>query len=128
MEHTLFHRLTRYVIVGLFVALFQMSALYVFYQLFGVSYLLSTSLAFMLTVSVSFFAQRKFTFSTHHRTIATPHSLGLMYCNAMLGLVINGIVMVTCVEHLAIGTYYSQVISFVVLALYNFIVFHFILK
>jgi putative flippase GtrA len=118
-----------YVVVGLFVALFQYVSFTTIFLNAGVTSLTATSVSFVFTVIVSYVLQRHVTFKMdrNERRHSISESSVLFILNALLGLVINGAVFFMSVQILSLSPYTAQGLSMVILATYNFFLYRLIL-
>lgn len=124
-------RILTFLATGFFVALFQYSIFYLFINFFNLNYLVSSGTSFFLTVLVSFFLQRNITF----REVKSGSEIDFPFVrllffgiNSLLGLALNVLIVFSLVNLLYLSPYASQVISMVVLAVYNFFAYRFLLR
>ena len=115
--------------MGVFVALFQFTFFFALFNFLTIGYLLASVISFVTTVLVSFALQSRYVFITvEGKKFTTPVSVLLMYLNALLGLGINTLIMYIGVEMISDLPELWQVVSMVVLACYNYVVYSFIFQ
>ncbi len=99
----------RFVLAGSFAFTINLFALYVFTDIVGIYYLISTILAFLISFSISFTLQKFWTFKEHsrdHLHIQLPMYLGMQLINVTL----NAALMFVFVEYLHVWYLYSQAV------------------
>ena len=123
------HLLGRYISIGIFVALFQMTIFLLLFSLLKLDYLFSSTIAFIFTIFLSFYLQRKVVFVVDgDRALRTHTALVITCFNSVIGLGLNYLIMYVGVEYLYSSAKFWQFISMVVLALYNFFVYKFLFR
>ena len=116
------HRVVRYLFSGGTATLTNIFFLFIFVHVFGVHYLLSAVVAFIMAVCVSFMMQKFFTFNDYTKDKVKQQStlyLGFQVFN--LGL--NTLCMYIAVDLLRIQYILAQISIAVMMAVYNFFVY-----
>jgi len=116
----------KFVIAGCFAGGTDLIFLYIFHGLLKMEIVLSTSIAFILSFLVSFTLQKYWTFRNfNHNKVF--NQLFLYILNAVIGLNLNGLLMHLLVNRFNVWYLLSQVIVNLFLAIFNFIVYKFII-
>jgi putative flippase GtrA len=111
------------------VALFQFTAFLFLLYTIHLSYLWASTLAFVLTVVVSFLVQRGLVFRVAGpRAVATHTAFGVLCINSLFGLGVNCFIMYSGVEFLYASEVFWQIVSMIVLAVYNFFFYKFLFR
>lgn len=121
--------LFRYATTGLSVALFQITSFYVLSNILRLEYLTASTIAFCLTIIISFFMQRQIVFVVSgKRAIAAQYAFIILTINSIFGLGVNCFIMYGGVEYLNGSALFWQVISMTVLASYNFFFYRYVFR
>jgi glycosyltransferase involved in cell wall biosynthesis/putative flippase GtrA len=117
-----------FIVVGIFVALFNIISFAFFEQILKLQYLVASTITFVLTVLVSFLLQKNVTFNNRgHVSRTAKQQLVLYGVNAIFCLFLNWGIMLIGVEYMGASAYVAQVVSMILLAMYNFSVYRWIL-
>ncbi len=111
----------KFFLVGLGGAIIVLGFTWVFTSIFGIHYVISTTISFEFSMVWGFFANDKWTFSIVKKT-SKPYLRFIKYNGfSLLGLGIIQVIMVTLTAYF--GLYYtiSQLLAIVVAFLFNFI-------
>jgi glycosyltransferase involved in cell wall biosynthesis/putative flippase GtrA len=122
-------RFATFLIVGLFVALFQYLTFFVLFTFALQSALTASTISFILTVLVSYGMQKYITFRQESgvRKYGTLVGLMLLGMNALFGLFLNGVILIFGVQTFGFSPYAVQIFAMGVLATYNFFIYRLIL-
>ena len=121
--------LVRYLSSGLFVAIFQFSMFLFFLYIIHFTYLWASTLAFVLTIIVSFVVQRGLVFRVNGpRAVAIHIAFGVLCINSLFGLGVNCLIMFSGVEFIYASEVFWQIVSMIVLAVYNFFFYQFLFR
>lgn len=124
-----FTLLVRYLSSGLFVAVFQFTVFLFLLYVVHLTYLWSSTLAFILTIIVSFIVQRGLVFRVSGpRAVATHTAFVVLCINSLFGLGVNCLIMFSGVEFLYASEVFWQIVSMIVLAVYNFFFYQFLFR
>ena len=116
------NKLLRFIIAGGTAASSQILLLYVFTDILGVYYLYSSGLAFAVDLIISFILQKTWAF--RDRGIETVHIQFFKYVLvALSGLLLNTVLMYLWVSMLSIWYIVAQIITGVIIAVYNFLMY-----
>ncbi len=113
VRHFSDHRLmVRYLIAGGFGALVNMVSMYVFTSVFFVWYIASAIFAFLISLVVTFFFQKLWTFN-HTRSVAVHawKQAGLYIFSSVSFLVLNILMLYALVDFLKMGYLFAQFLS-----------------
>lgn len=113
-------RLVRYILSGGSAALVQLALFYLFTDLFGVWYLASTTIAFVLGFFVGFVLQKYWTFGNRH-TALVGRELALYATAGAVNLALNGVGMYLLVDRLHLWHLASQILVSGFLAVVSFL-------
>ena len=114
-------QLIRFVISGTFVALVGLFTLFILVDLFNIWYLLSSVVAFMITIVVNFLLQKFWTFKNSESN--TTKQFVLFCLSSLLYLVLNIVLMYGMVDIIGIHHLFSQGIVMVILACLNYTIY-----
>ncbi len=104
--------MVRYLIAGGFGALINMVSMYVFTSIFFVWYIASAIFAFLISLVVTFFLQKLWTFShTRSDAVHAWRQAGLYTFSSVSFLVLNILILYNLVEFLKIGYLFAQFLS-----------------
>ena len=118
-----------YIFSGLTVATVQFTTFVIGMKLTVGQYLHASTLAFFVAILTSFTLQRYVTFAKNSkRRLHTHYSILLFVINSGFSLVLNFIIMYTGVTLLSLNSFATQLLSMVILAMYNFAAYRFIFK
>ena len=116
----------KFFFTGFFITVLDIFFLFILHDLFSLTIILSTSLAFMLSFLFSFFLQKRWTFREFNNT-HTGKQLPIYLANTFLGLNLNGLLMHFLVSRLSLWYIFSQLIVNAIIGLYNFVVYKYII-
>lgn len=116
--------LLRYFVAGITAASTNIGLLFVFTDIFGVWYLYSSVVAFLLALSLSFTLQKFWTFADKE-TSKIHHQFFKYAITAILGLSFNTVLMFILVDALKVWYILAQIISGFFVMLFNFIAYKF---
>jgi glycosyltransferase involved in cell wall biosynthesis/putative flippase GtrA len=125
LKKNLFHSFIalRYFICGLTAATVNIGSLYIFTDIFGVWYLYSSILAFILSLVISFSLQ-KFVVFKDRGIRKIHHQFSKFFVAAVLGVMTNTFVVFICVDAFGIWYIFSQIIAGFFVMIQNFILYH----
>lgn len=116
-------KLFSYGIIGLVGTLIHFSILVLLVELFHLEPVLSSSIGFIVTVIVSFYLNRRFTFRTKsNQTTATFIKYSIVSCS---GFILNSVIMYSSVHILSLHYSIAQAIVVIVLPISNFLLNNF---
>ena len=118
--------LIKFLIAGTLAGSVDLIFLFIFHGLFGLGIVLATSLAFLLSFSVSFYLQKLWTFRNKEER-KTSRQLVLYFLNSFLSLNINAVCMHLMVNRLNVWYLLSQVIVDLSLGALNFLIYKFLI-
>lgn len=114
-------RVWRYLVSGGSAATADLGLLYMLTEWFGLHYLLSAALAFIVAFCVSFFLQKFWTFQDH--SVERVHSQAVLYfVIAVANLGLNTLLMYIFVEHLHLWYFAAQIFIGTLLACGSFFI------
>lgn len=116
----------KFVISGSLASAVDLFFLFIFYGVFELGIVLSTSVSFLLSFLVSFYLQKLWTFRNEDEK-KMPRQLVLYLLNSFLSLNLNGFGMHLLVTQLGIWYLLSQVIVNLILGSLNFFIYKFII-
>ncbi len=113
VRHFSDHRLVvRYLIAGGFGALVNIVSMYVFTSMFSVWYIASAVFAFLISLVVTFFLQKMWTFSDKKLEVAhARRQAGFYILSSTSFLVLNILMLYVLVDFLKIGYLFAQFLS-----------------
>lgn len=113
------HVLVRYVISGGTAAVVDLSALYIFNNIFDIHYILAAIMAYLVAFFVSFTLQKFWTFRSH--STENIHSQAIFYLGVSLfGLTINTMLMYLFVDFFHVSVLLSQIFVGLIVACCTF--------
>lgn len=116
-----YERVWRYLVAGGSAATADLGLLYVLTEWFGLHYLFSAALAFVVAFCVSFFLQKFWTFQDH--SVERVHlQVGLYFVIAVANLLLNTLLMYIFVEHLHLWYFAAQIFIGALLACGSFFI------
>jgi putative flippase GtrA len=118
--------LARYVCSGLLAFMVNLLLLLMFKEYFRIWYLYASTYAFIISVIVSFLAQKFITFRDRSRG-RVPYQLTLYIIIALMNVVVNGVFMFSFVDLLRIPYVLSQIFSAAIIAVWNLAAYRFII-
>ncbi|MFA7309533.1 MAG: GtrA family protein [Candidatus Paceibacterota bacterium] len=119
------HKFARYVISGVAATATNLFIAYLFTDVLGIWYVLSTAVGFCIALSVSFGLQKFWTF--RHNELARVHMEATQFVLvAVAGLAFNTAFVYTLVEYSHFNYLIAQICSGVFVAVANFFFYHFI--
>lgn len=116
----------KFFISGLITGSTDLIFLFIFYGLFDLGIVLSTSISFIMSFIVSFYLQRVWTFNIKEEKKA-PRQFLLYMLNSFLSLNINGLGMHFLVNEIGIWYLLSQIIVNTLLGILNFFIYKIII-
>lgn len=116
----------KFFLAGCFVSLNDLFFLFIFHGLFKIGIVISTSLAFILSFTVSFTLHKFWAFRNYNQGNAIGQII-LYFLNAFLVLSVNGFLMHYFVNEIYIWYILSQIIVNLIIGIYNFIIYKFII-
>lgn len=116
----------KFFFAGSTAALVNLLLLILFHDWIGWGLIISTSVAFVLSFSVSFTLQKFWAFRNYHYN-KIPTQFILYIINAVIGLTINGFLMHLLVNKWEIWYLLAQIGVSMLIGLYNFLVYNFII-
>lgn len=124
--HNVFKKniLLRYLVAGVTAASTNIGLLYIFTDILRIHYLYSSILSFVIAISVSFTLQKFWTFNDKKIDGAHYQFAGYMMV-ALLGILINTLSMYLMVELFNVWYILAQVITGVLIAIFNFFMYKF---
>ena len=118
-----YKQIIRYLIVGGVVVSVNLSALYIFTDVFNIYYIISTIYAFLLSFCVSFFLQKFWTFNNQDVSgMRVARQMIFYLCLQGFCLSLNTALMYVFVEYLHIWYIASQAIISLVIAIGAFLI------
>ena len=116
-------QIIKYLVVGGFVVVVNLSTLYTFTDIFGIHYLISTVCAFLVSFCVSFFLQKSWTFSNREvSSIGITRQMTLYLCLQASCLALNTSLMYVFVEYMGLWYIASQAIISLIIAIGAFFI------
>jgi putative flippase GtrA len=112
-------QLIRYVIVGAVAFLIDFSALYILTEFFGIFYLVSAAIGFILGLLVNYFLSVSWVFN-NRKLENRKFEFGIFAIIGMVGLVLNEVFIWFFTQDLLIFYLYSKILAGVVILLWNF--------
>jgi putative flippase GtrA/glycosyltransferase involved in cell wall biosynthesis len=121
-------RVVKYLIAGGFSAFVDFSLLFIFTDIFGWWYLLSSALAFVVAFAVSFYLQKFWTFRNKAQGQAY-NQLFLYFFTAIFNLGINTLLMYVFVDRFGMWYIAAQFVITGIIAIWSYLIYgHFIFK
>ncbi len=114
------HVALRYLLAGGTAGITDLLVLYLFYNVFGVYYLYSAIIAFILAFCVSFTLHKFWTFKSHEQE--THKQVVMYFGSSMIGLGLNTLLMYIFVDHIAVPVILSQIIVGLMVACCTFFI------
>ncbi len=118
--------IVKFIIAGSLAAAVDLIFLFIFHGLLKLAIVPSTTLAYILSLLVSFTLQKFWTFRNHNREKMFGQ-LGLYILNTFLGLYLNGLFMYHLVAGFHIWYILAQVMVNLVIGLWNFFIYKLII-
>ncbi len=116
----------RFVISGGTTAATEIAFLYVFTQFFGLWYLFSLVLAFLIALCVSFTLQKFWTF--RDRNVGTLHLQAASYAGiAVVNLAVNAALLYVFVQFFGLWYVFGQVLCDAIIAVSSFVIYKFVI-
>jgi len=119
-----YKRIIKYLIAGGAGAFTNLALLYVLTEFFGIWYLFSTSLAFIVSFFVSFFLQKFWTFRDGNKEIIY-RQMAVYFGVALTNLGLNGLLMYSLVDGLKVWYMLAQIIASALIAVESYWVYKF---
>jgi putative flippase GtrA/glycosyltransferase involved in cell wall biosynthesis len=114
--------IARYFLCGITAATLNIFSLYLFTDILGIWYLLSSILAFVVSLVVSFTLQ-KFVVFEDNKTQSLSSQFSKFFVVSILGVVTNTILVYLCVEVFGVWYIFSQIIAGFFVMIQNFILY-----
>jgi putative flippase GtrA len=130
MKNNIKKTIFTFICVGFSVALFQYGIFYLLFEQFKNGYLVASSISFCLTVLVSYYLQKRFTFGYQKMNKNSKEkilSFALFTLNSVWGIILNGWIMYVGIDVFMVSPYAVQCVSMGMLAGYNFFVYRMLL-
>ena len=118
-------RIGRYIISGLGALATNVGGLFIFVQVFHLWYLLATTLAFIVTVIVSFLLQKFWTFKERSGYRLHTQFAGYILL-ALVNICVNAALMYLFVSQAGIQYLLAQILSSGTIAVYGFFIYRFL--
>ncbi len=118
--------LVKFGIAGVIATATHFVLLIVLTDVFGLWYLISTSLAFLVAFMVSFFSQKFWTFRDTKKT-GMYKQMGGYFLVVSSGMVVNAVGMYALVDYANLYYLIAQVIMSALVAIYNFLMYRFVI-
>jgi putative flippase GtrA len=119
MDEGQFFKLFSYGMIGITGTLIHFSVLVLLVELFHLEPVLSSSIGFIITIIVSFYLNRRFTFrATSSKTTVTFIKYTVVSCS---GFILNSVIMYGSVHILSLHYSIAQAIVVIVLPISNFL-------
>lgn len=115
---------TKFLVSGLLTAVFYFSLLYFLTDVAGVWYLLSSIVAFVLSVFVNFIFQKWWTFRSLETNVI-KRQVSLYAVLAIGNIFVNTVLMYIITDILGLWYIFSQIIVGTFIAIYNFLLYRF---
>lgn len=113
-------------LVGGFSTLFvKLGFLFIILKIFGIYYLVSSSLAFVIAVFFNYNFQKHIAFKNYEKT---ESQFPIFIANCAMNFMINLALIYSLVEYLTLNTYLAQIITTLFIAVYNFYIYGIIFK
>jgi putative flippase GtrA len=116
----------KYLIAGGTAAFVDLALLFVLTHYFGLHYLWSASLAFLLAFFVSFFLQKFWTFRDSNRETMNKQMFQYLV-TALINLALNSAIMFLLVSVFGLWYMLAQMIAGGTIALWSFLIYHFLI-
>lgn len=116
----------RFMVSGGMATLTQVLSLSIFYKLFDLNIIISTTLAFLLAFTVSFNLQKFWTFKDF-RNSQLYKQLYLYFTVSFINLIVNGFLMHFMVNELSLFYIFSQILVSGFIGVYSFLVYKFLI-
>jgi putative flippase GtrA len=113
-------RFLKYFLIGFSTFLLDLFLLYFFTDILLINYLVSTAIAFIISITIHYHFSRKFVFSKTTRGI--KHGYYIFLGTAILGLMFVVLLMALLVEKLFLNYIIARVIVAGVVGMYNYLV------
>lgn len=118
-------QIMRYLIGGVSVFLFSIGLLYIFVDILGVWYLWATTMAFILSLGMSFTVQKYWTFRDHS-TDGLTGQMGAYAFLQVFNLAANGSLMFIAVGKIGIPHLVAQVGTTATIAIWSFLAYRYL--
>lgn len=126
-NHNQIMKIVRFIISGGTGAATDLLLLYVLVDVFGVWYLASAAIAFIISQIVSFMLQKHWTFGDMTR--GRMHKQAMAYLSlGLINLGVNSLFMYILVDKIEVHYLLAQAISSAIIAIYSYIVYSHIFK
>jgi putative flippase GtrA len=116
------HSLIRYLLSGGIAAATNLGALYILTDFFGLYYIISGIISFLVALLVSFTLQKKWTFEDH-TTHLTHQKFALFASVALLNLLANTLLLYTFAEIFRLHYLLAQILASGLVATWSFFVY-----
>lgn len=121
-RYPIYMKIFRFLLSGGIAAGVDLALLYMFTDLFGIWYLTSSILAFMLAFLVSFTLQKFWTFRDTERT-GIQAQMGLYFFISVCNLICNTLLVYTGVDVLGLNYLIAQIIASLLIACTSFFIY-----
>jgi len=108
----------KYCFSGAIAALVELSAFYIFINIFGISYFYATPVSFLCGATLNYFLQRKFTFKSQYKKKHKQFAVFVIV--AIGGLIVNWIATIAYTEVLGLDPIYSKLGAILTALIYNY--------
>ena len=117
-------KIIRFITSGTIVAFVGISLLHIFTEWFGFWYLLSSTISFVVAITLNFCLQKFWTFKNKDKNIHMQGSL--FFLNALLNLALNTALMYGMVDVVGIHYLLAQAVTMVLLSVMNYFIYQLI--
>ncbi len=118
--------IVKFGIAGIIATATHFALLFILTDIFGLWYLLSTSLAFLVAFMVSFFSQKFWTFGDKRKQ-GMYKQMGGYFLVVSSGMAVNAVGMYALVDYANLYYLIAQVIMSGLVAIYNFLMYRFVI-
>ena len=119
-------QIVRFLVAGTSIAVLDLVILTILTEVFGWWYLLSSVVAYVISLVTNFFLQKHWTFGDS-QFAGLQRKIGLFVLNALLNLFLNSVLMYTLVDILSVWYILAQALVMAGLAIMNFMVYRLII-
>ena len=122
----LLKKIIKFVVSGSFATSVDLILLYLFFDIWHWSLLVSSSIAFAIAIIVSFVLQKMWTFR-YYCNINLFRQLGIYSMVGIFGLVVNAVFVNFMVTNLSLWHILAQLISVSIIGIINFFIYQFVI-
>jgi putative flippase GtrA len=120
--------IVKFIIIGFSVGALDLISLYIFHGLFRIEIVRATSLAFLVSFTLSFSLQKFYTFSNNHLTQRVfSRQIALYLAVNFININLNGAAMFFMVKHFHVWYLLSQLIVSSLIGLVSFVSYKFVI-